>query len=145
MIHAAVALVVDIVLMAALMFATDLGIYSIPIAMIAYALVMCILNHMSMRKELDYRNPWKEAYLMPFLASLPMGAAAFLTYQGVYHFTRNIPGGNLIALVPAIGIGACIYFLIYLLISDPKAEDLAGLPGGRKLVEIGMKLHILKG
>lgn len=145
MIHAAVALVADVVLMAVLMFATDLGIYSIPIAMIVYALVMCILNHMSMRKELDYRNPWKEAYLMPFLASLPMGAAAFLTYQGVYHFTRNIPGGNLIALVPAIGIGACIYFLIYLLISDPKAEDLAGLPGGRKLVEIGMKLHILKG
>ena len=64
---------------------------------------------------------------MPFLASLPMGAAAFLIYRGVHALTRSIPGGNLIALVPAIAIGACIYFLIYLLISDPKAEDLAGL------------------
>ena len=143
MIHAAAALVVDIVVMVVLMFATNLGIYSIPIAMIAYALVMCILNHMSMRKELDYRNPWKEAYLMPFLASLPMGAAAFLVYRGVYFLTRNLPGGNLIALIPAIGIAACIYFLIYLLISNPKEEDLAGLPGGRKLAEIGEKLHIL--
>lgn len=144
MIHAAIALVIDVIVMLALMFATDLGIYSVVIAMIVYALVMCILNHMSMRKELDYRNPWKEAYLMPFLASLPMGAAAFLIYQGVHALTRSIPGGNLIALVPAIAIGACIYFLIYLLISDPKAEDLAGLPGGRKLVEIGRKLHIIK-
>ncbi len=143
MIHAAAALVVDIVVMVVLMFATNLGIYSIPIAMIAYALAMCILNHMSMRKELDYRNPWKEAYLMPFLASLPMGAAAFLVYRGVYFLTRNLPGGNLIALIPAIGIAACIYFLIYLLISNPKEEDLAGLPGGRKLAEIGEKLHIL--
>ena len=144
MIHAAVALAVDIVLMVALMFATDLGIYSIPIAMIAYALVMCILNHLSMRKALNYRNPWKEAYLKPFLASLPMGAAAFLIYRGVYYFSSSIPGGNLIALIPSIGIAACIYFLVYLLISKPKAEDLAGLPGGRKLAEIGEKIHILK-
>ena len=130
--------------MVALMFATDLGIYSIPIAMIAYALVMCILNHLSMRKALNYRNPWKEAYLKPFLASLPMGAAAFLIYRGVYYFSSSIPGGNLIALIPSIGIAACIYFLVYLLISKPKAEDLAGLPGGRKLAEIGEKIHILK-
>ena len=65
MIHAAIALVIDVIVMLVLMFATDLGIYSVVIAMIVYALVMCILNHMSMRKELDYRNPWKEAYLMP--------------------------------------------------------------------------------
>ena len=144
MIHAAIALVIDVIVMLVLMFATDLEIYSVVIAMIVYALVMCILNHMSMRKELDYRNPWKEAYLMPFLASLPMGAAAFLIYRGVHALTRSIPGGNIIALAPAIAIGACIYFLIYLLISDSKAEDLAGLPGGRKLVEIGRKLHIIK-
>lgn len=144
MIHAAVALVVDIILMVVLMFATGLGIYSIPIAMIAYAVVMCVLNHLSMRKELDYRNPWKEAYLMPFLASLPMGAAAFLIYRGVYLLSRNLPGGNLIALVPAIAIGAAVYFLIYLLISNPREKDLAGLPGGRMLVQAGKKLHILK-
>ncbi|MEF2878207.1 MAG: polysaccharide biosynthesis protein [Blautia sp.] len=144
MIHAAVALVLDIIVMVVLMFFTDLGIYSVVAAMIVYALVMCVLNHMAMRKELDYKNPWKEAYLPPFLASIPMGIAAFLIYRGVYFLVKGLPGANLLALVPAIGIGACIYFLVYLLVAKVSREQLLGLPGGRILVKVAEKLHILK-
>lgn len=144
MIHAAVALVLDIIVMVVLMFFTDLGIYSVVAAMIVYALVMCVLNHMAMRKELDYKNPWKEAYLPPFLASIPMGIAAFLIYRGVYFLVKDLPGANLLALVPAIGIGACIYFLVYLLVAKVSREQLLGLPGGGILVRVAEKLHILK-
>ena len=59
MIHAAIALGVDVVVMTVLMFATNLGIYTVVIAMIVYALVMCVLNDRSMKKELGYENPWK--------------------------------------------------------------------------------------
>ena len=103
-----------------------------------------MLNHMAMRKELGYKNPWKEAYLPPFLASIPMGIAAFLIYRGVYFLVKGLPGANLLALVPAIGIGACIYFLVYLLVAKVSREQLLGLPGGRILVKVAEKLHILK-
>ena len=41
MINAAIALVVDVVVVTVLMFVTDFGIYNVVLAMIAYALVMC--------------------------------------------------------------------------------------------------------
>ena len=44
MIHAAIALAADVVVMALLLFLTDLGVYTIVIAMIFYAVTMCVLN-----------------------------------------------------------------------------------------------------
>ena len=144
MIHAAAALVLDVIVVAVLMFVTDWGIYNVVIAMIVYALSMCILNHRAMRKALDYKNPWEKAYLSPFLASVPMGIAAFGLYHGIYRVVKGLPAANLIALVPAICIGALIYFAVYLFIEKPDAEELYGIPFGRKLAAIGKKVHLLK-
>ncbi|MFQ8693385.1 MAG: oligosaccharide flippase family protein [Blautia hansenii] len=140
MIHAAIALGVDVVVMTVLMFATNLGIYTVVIAMIVYALVMCVLNDRSMKKELGYENPWKEAYLPPFLASVPMGLAAFLSYQGLHAVLKS----NFLALLPAIVLGAGIYFVVYLAAAKPDAETLAGVPGGVVLAKISRKLHLVK-
>lgn len=144
MIHAAAALVLDVIVVTVLMFVTDWGIYNVVIAMIVYALSMCILNHRAMRKALDYKNPWEKAYLSPFLASVPMGIAAFGLYHGIYRAVKGLPAANLIALVPAICIGALIYFAVYLFIEKPDAEELYGIPFGRKLAAIGKKVRLLK-
>ena len=143
MINAAIALVVDVVVVTVLMFVTDFGIYNVVLAMIAYALVMCILNDRALKKELHYKNPWKAAYMPALFAAVPMGVVAFAVYQGIYLLTKSLPGGNLLALMPAIVLGACVYFLLYLYFAKPKEEELAGLPGGRKLVQIARKLHIM--
>ena len=143
MINAAIALVFDVVIVTALMFFTDFGIYNVVLAMIVYALVMCVLNDRALKKELHYKNPWKTAYIPAFLAAIPMGIIAFVSYQGIYMLTKSLPGGNLLALMPAIALGACVYFLLYLYFAKPKEEELAGLPGGRKLVQIARKIHIM--
>ena len=51
MINAAIALVVDVVVVTVLMFVTDFGIYNVVLAMIVYALVMCILNDRALKKN----------------------------------------------------------------------------------------------
>lgn len=56
MINAAIALVVDVIAMAILLLVTDLGVYSIVIAMIIYAVVMCLLNERAMKKYMEYKN-----------------------------------------------------------------------------------------
>lgn len=144
MIHAAIALGFDVVVVVVLMFVTDLGIYNVVIAMIVYALVMCVLNDRSMKQELNYKNPWKEAYIPAAAASVPMGIIAFAVYQGLYALVKNLPASNFIALVPAVCLGACVYFLVYLLAAKPSEEDLSGLPGGRKLIQLTRKLHFIK-
>ena len=65
MINAAIALVVDVIAMAILLFATDLGVYAIVVAMIIYAVVMCLLNERAMKQYMQYKNPWRSAYLNP--------------------------------------------------------------------------------
>ena len=57
MINAAIALVVDVIAMAILLFATDLGVYAIVVAMIIYAVVMCLLNERAMKQYMQYKNP----------------------------------------------------------------------------------------
>lgn len=136
MIHAAIALVCDVVVVVILMFVTNWGIYNVVIAMIVYALIMCVLNQRAMWKALKYRNPWKEAYLLPMAAAVPMGIVAFAVYHGVYAVMKS----NFLALIPAIALGGCVYFLAYVMIAKPKEEDFAGIPGGRTLVKIARKL-----
>lgn len=93
-----------------------------------------------MKRELGYKNPWKEAYIPPLAASIPMGLVAFVTYKGIYALVKNFPASNFLALVPAILLAACVYFLTYLMFAKPGEEDLAGIPGGRTLVQITRKL-----
>ena len=136
MIHAAIALAADVVSMLLLLNLTHLGIYSVVISMIVYAVVMCVLNEMAIIKYLGYRNPWRSAYLNPLMASAPMAVVAAVVYYVLYHFIRR----NFICLVPAILLGMIVYFVSYLFISRPSEEDLSFLPGGRKLAAIASRI-----
>lgn len=129
MITASVALVVDIVAVVALLFLTDLGIYALLGAMIIYAIAVCVLNDLAMKKYLHYKNPWKSAYLNPLLASIPMCAVAGGVYYGLYYFIKN----NFICLMISIPLAAAVYLLVYLLLSKPTEAEFARIPGGRTL------------
>lgn len=140
MIHAAIALVVDVIAMFALLFFTDLGIYTIVIAMIIYAVVMCLLNEISMRKYMRHVNPWRSAYLNPLMASVPMALVAGGVYYGL---NAVLPKGRLILgveLMLAIGLAGIVYLFAYLMISRPDEEELAMLPGGRILARLAGRL-----
>lgn len=56
MITAAVALVVDVIVVVALLMFTDLGIYALLVAMIVYAIVVCVMNDFFMKKYLNIRT-----------------------------------------------------------------------------------------
>ena len=66
-ITAAIALVVDIIVVVVLLFTTNLGVYALLIAMVIYSVVVCVLNDLAMKKYLQYKNPWKQGYLYPIL------------------------------------------------------------------------------
>lgn len=138
MIHAAVALVADVIVIALLLFFTDLGIYNVVIAMIVYAVVMCLLNERSMKKYMRYKNPWKSAYLYPLLASVPMAVVAGGVYYGMYYLVHS----NVLCLGVSVILAAFVYFVVYLLLSRPSAEEMNALPGGRYMKKIARVLHL---
>ena len=136
MITAAIALAVDVVAVVLLLLFTDLGIYSLLVAMIIYAVVVCILNDIAMKKYLQYKNPWKYAYLNPVLASVPMCAAAGLVYYGLYSLIHS----NAVCLIVAVVFAAAVYLLAYIFLEGPSREKLSRMPGGTYLVRIADKV-----
>lgn len=140
MINAAISLGVDIVFLALVLVFTNMGIYAVVLAMVVYALVMCVLNDRALKKYLGYKNPWRSAYFVPILASIPMGIVAVVVYKLVY----AVIGSNFISLIPSIALAMVVYFVGYLAVAKPKKEDLAALPGGTRLAQVAQKLKILK-
>ena len=140
MINAAISLGVDIVFLALVLVFTNMGIYAVVLAMVVYALVMCVLNDRALKKYLGYKNPWRSAYFVPILASIPMGIVAVAVYKLVY----AVIGSNFISLIPSIVLAIVVYFVGYLVVAKPKREDLAALPGGTRLAQAAQKLKILK-
>ncbi len=140
MINAAISLGVDIVFLALVLVFTNMGIYAVVLAMVVYALVMCVLNDRALKKYLGYKNPWRSAYFVPILASIPMGIVAVVVYKLVY----VVIGSNFISLIPSIALAIVVYFVGYLVVAKPKKEDLAALPGGTRLAQAAQKLKILK-
>lgn len=138
-IHAVIALVIQVTgLMAILMF-TDLDTYALACANIIYSLVMCLLNQWSVHKHLKYKLDYVKIFLKPGAAALVMGIVAFGVYHGLYLL---IPVSRLVLLI-AIGIAVCVYFAVLLLIGGVSESELKAFPKGMMLVHYAKKFHLL--
>lgn len=139
-IHSAVALVIQSIGLGLLLWFTDLNLYALACANIIYSFVMCVLNQVSVRRQLGYRQEVVRTFILPFISSLVMGAAAY----GVYHLLYQVLPVSRVALLAAIGIGAMIYFAMILLTGGIREKELRSFPKGAMLVHFAKKLHLLK-
>ncbi|MDE5933859.1 MAG: polysaccharide biosynthesis protein [Lachnospiraceae bacterium] len=139
-IHAVIALVVQIGILVALLFYTDLDLYALAIANIAYSLLMCLLNHAAVKKYLRYREDIVKTYLLPGLASCWMGAAAYGVYEGIYYLIKL----NRISLVIALGVAVVVYFVLVIRMGAVNEAELKAFPKGAMLVHIAKKMHLLR-
>ncbi|MBS4978061.1 MAG: polysaccharide biosynthesis protein [Clostridiales bacterium] len=139
MIHAAIALGADVIIMALLLLLTDLGVYAIVLSMVVYAVVMCLLNERAMKKYMRHKNPWKKAYLYPLVASIPMGLVAGGVYYGLYLLVPS----NFLCLCVSVVLAVIVYFGVYLFVSRPSKEELFMLPGGSILYRVAGKMNLI--
>lgn len=138
-IHAVIALVIQVAGLTALLLYTNWNLYALAAANAIYSLVMCVLNQLSVRKHLEYRMDVVKLFLKPLFAALVMGAVVF----GVYHGLMMLIPVSRMVLLFAIGIGVCVYGAILLLIGGVTEDELWNFPKGEVLVQIAKKLHLL--
>ena len=139
-INAGVALVIQTVTAIVLLFYTDLELYGIAIANTVYSAVICILNQISVRRAAGYRQEIVHTFLIPLLAAVFMGGFAWAVYEGLLLLTKS-PS---IAVIPAILLGACIYFVLLLVFRGVTEQELRGFPKGYLLVKVAKKCRLLK-
>lgn len=139
-INAGVSLVVQTVAAVLLLLFTKLDLYSIAIANTLYSGVMCVLNQISVRRAVGYRQELQTTFLIPLLASVFMGGIAWAVYEGMLLLTSS----PRISLIPAILIGVMVYAALLLLFRGVTEAELRGFPKGHFLVRVAKKCRLLR-
>ena len=139
-INAAIALAVQTSLVMGLLYETKLDLYSIVIANTAYSFIMYVLNQWAVRRAVNYRQEISKSFLIPCLAAVFMGAAAWAVYEGLFLLTGYLS----IALISAILLGAAVYFAMLILMKGVSESELRGFPKGYLLVKAAKKCRLMR-
>lgn len=147
-VNAAIALVVQAVALTIMLLFTNLNLYALCFANIIYSLLMCILNSMSMRKVLNYKQEIKRTFVLPAIAAVVMGIVAWIINAGGrallpviglnLNWYTNIP-----ILIIDLIISVIVYGLVLIKVGGINEQEMRSLPKGRMLVNICKKCHLL--
>lgn len=138
-INAAAALAVQTVVALLLLLYTDLDLYSMAIVNTLYAGIMCLLNQISVRRAIGYRQEVLYTFIIPFISSAVMGAGAWAVYEGFYLLT----GSMRLSLVPAVFIAVIVYFVLMILLGGLTEQELRAIPKGGLLVKAAKKCGLM--
>ena len=145
--HSAIALIVHVAVLEILLLGLKLGIYSVVIANIVFALVMCLLNGFSIRRAARYRQEIKKTFLLPALCSVFMGAAAYGVYRGLLAAlpwaARSGRLGMAVLVVPSVAVAMAVYGLLLVRLGAVNEEELREMPMGTRLTRIFKRLRLL--
>ena len=139
-VNAGIALVLQTVAAIVLLLFTNLDLYAIVIANTLYAVCVCVLNQVAVCRAVGYKQEIRKTFLIPALASVCMGGAAWAIYESLLMFTASPK----ISVVAAIIVAVCVYFAMLLLLRGLSEEELRGFPKGYLLVKLAKKCRLMK-
>ena len=137
--NASVALVLHAGVIAVGMFGLKLNIYGICVGTIAFSLIMCILNGMSVRKYSGFKPDVTKTFIKPAIASCDYGGCS-LCCIFVCH---KVSHSNAVSTVIAVLVGMIVYAAALLLIKGLTEEELHSFPKGELLIRIAKKFRLL--
>ncbi len=137
--HAAIALVIQLLILLGGLYLCENSLLALVAAQITYSLCMCILNAIAVHRNIGYREDILQIFVKPLIASAVMGLAAFGAYRGMYALVSS----NVLALFVAIVVAVVIYFVLMIRIGAVSERELKAFPKGSLLVRVAKKCHLL--
>ena len=148
--NAALSLLLQVILLAGLLYFTGLDLYALVAATCFYSFMMCLLNSLSVRKFLKYRQEIRKTFLIPAVSALIMGAFCYLFYQGLYQITYFIFSGLLplrliilVCMMLAVGFAVIVYFVAEMKLGGVTEEEIRNFPKGRTLLSLARRFRLL--
>lgn len=136
--NALISLVLHLGLMVVLVQVFKLHIYGVVISYLFFAVMMCILNGLAIRKHLKYHQELVHTFLIPVVSAAIMGLSCWLLSMPL----EELIGARLTALVCII-LAVFIYGFFMLLLRGITEKELQAFPKGYLLVRILKKMHLL--
>ena len=138
LIHSAIALVLHLIVLAVLMTVFKLNIYGVLYSNIFFGLIMCILNAISIKKYLRYRQELVRTFIIPLVSSGIMGLAAYGIYT-LFH----LAAGNAVSCLAAILAAVIVYGVVLIKLRGITERELYAIPKGAVLVGVLKKCRLL--
>ena len=137
--HGAISLGIHLVGLLIMLVIFKMGIYAVVASNIIFSLSMCILNARSLKHDAGYRQEVKNTFLIPSIASIVMGGAAFVIY-----FLCNLVISQNVAVIISLIVAVLIYAVSLLKLGGLSSEEILALPKGSTLLSLFRKLHLVK-
>lgn len=138
-VNAVIALFLQTVVLVPVLMFTELDVYGLVLACTLYSGIMCILNQISIRKTLGYRQEVVRTFMKPIMASVVMGGVAFGIYKGLFAFTSS----NVLALIVSLVFAVIVYFACLILFKGVTESELRAMPKGYLLVKVAKKFRLM--
>lgn len=139
-INSAISLGFHVALVFLLLKYTSLSGYALVIGNVTFALIVCVLNWLSLEKYLNYRQEIIKTFVIPSVSSGLMGVAIFFIHKGLYLWTSS----NAFATVVSILAAVIIYFALLIFMKGVEEEELENLPRGDLIIRFLRWAHILR-
>lgn len=138
-INSAISLVIHTILIYVLLQVFNLGTYGLVIGNVTFALMVCILNWLAVKRYLNYKQEMVKTFIIPGICAFIMGLVAFFTYIGL----RSLIKSNDISTIVAILIAIISYGILLLVTKAVTEDELNEMPMGRTIIRYASKLHLL--
>ena len=139
LIHNAVALVVHLISLVIMLRYLNLNIYAVLYSNAIFALVVCVLNALSIRRYIFYKQEIRKTYLVPLVSSIIMAFGSYAIW-----YVLNLIFGNTIATILAILCGMVIYLISLVAFRGLTASEMRRLPKGDALVAFFQKTGLIR-
>lgn len=114
----------------------DINIIGAAIGTLCCYMCITLLNLIAMRRKLKSKLSVPRLLAKPLLASLIMGGASILVYNGI----RAVLSSQRLCCLIAICAAAVVYFVLVIVLKVITADDCALLPKGDKIAKI-LRIH----
>lgn len=136
--NAVISLLLHLVALVIMLVVFKWGIYAVVFGNIIFALIMCILNGVAIKKVIDYEQEIKSTFIIPGIAAIFMGVVVYLIYFVMFKVVSNS-----ISTLLAIIIGGIVYFILLIALKGVVREDLERIPKGEIIISIAEKFHLM--
>lgn len=136
--NAAIALVLHLGILYLTISVLDWKLYGVVVSCMAFGLLMCILNWLSIRRHLRYHQEMRRTFVIPLIASAVMGGVVWLLY-----FILSKSSTELVSVLITSAVGVIVYFVVLLLLRGVRESELRSLPGGGAVVAIAKLFRLL--
>ena len=137
--NSAISLGLHLIILPCLLIVFKLNIYGVVIGDILFGATVSVLNAMSIKKYLNYRQNMFETFVKPFICAGVMGAGCF----GIYKLFNGLIKINAISTIVAIMVAVVIYALLLVITKTVTEDELLSMPKGAMIAKLMKKIHMI--